>query len=330
MICGMKHFVLHIQGCGGAGVPALSYKKVNQTTKRAWNVRVVWRNRFFIFGLCFFREWFVSFKNRSLPCSRVQTGTRCRLVAAPNLHPPKISPKCSEKKVNETIVTQNCSCRFMSNGWKCWNWLACDIVDKWLKHGHGENVSSWQIFEMLKLPPPKKNTFSHSSALANLPPTNASEKLLQIAGDLQIRQIVENAKMGWHAKLMANGWKMDMPKILKLVDMWDCWQIVEMWKWHTKRSLIAAANKFMTRTVGINSMFFHFPIPARQERCSAHPNSSCQPLHAHDVGAVWFLPPKPQTVLAKTYFHPSPIDERSLIVNMSTCDHVVCNKPWLD
>ena len=156
MICGIKHFVLHIQRCGGAGVPALSYKKVNQTTKRAWNVRVVWRNRFFIFGLCFFREWFVSFKNRSLPCSRVQTGTRCGLVAAPNLHPPKISPKCSEKKVNETIVTQNCSCRFMSNGWKCWNWLACDIVDKWLKHGHGENVSSWQIFEMLKFPPKKK------------------------------------------------------------------------------------------------------------------------------------------------------------------------------
>ena len=105
--------------------------------------------------LCFFREWFVSFKNRSLPCSRFQTGTRCGLVAAPNLHPPKISPKCSEKKVNETIVTQNCSCRFMSNGWKCWNWLACDIVDTWLKHGHGENVSSWQIFEMLKLPQKK-------------------------------------------------------------------------------------------------------------------------------------------------------------------------------
>ena len=163
------------------------------------------------------------------------------------------------KKVNETIVTQNCSCRFMSNGWKCWNWLACDIVDKWLKHGHGENVSSWQIFEMLKLPPQKKNTFSHSSALANLPPTNASEKLLQIVGDLQIRQIAENVKMGWHAKLLANGWKMDMVKILKLVDMWDCWQIVEIWKLQKKRSLIAAANKVMTRTAGINYILFHFP-----------------------------------------------------------------------
>ena len=54
------------------------------------------------------------------------------------------------KKVNETIVTQNCSCRFMSNGWKCWNWLACDIVDKWLKHGHDENVSSGQMNEMFK------------------------------------------------------------------------------------------------------------------------------------------------------------------------------------
>ena len=33
---GIKHFVLHIEGCGGAGAPALSpYKKVNQTTKRA-------------------------------------------------------------------------------------------------------------------------------------------------------------------------------------------------------------------------------------------------------------------------------------------------------
>ena len=50
-----------------------------------------------------------------------------------------------------------------------------------------------------------KKTFSYLSALANLPPTNASEKLLHIVGDLQIRQIVENAKMGWHAKLMANG-----------------------------------------------------------------------------------------------------------------------------
>ena len=48
--------------------------------------------------LCFFREWFVSFKNRSLPCSRCQTGTRCGLVAAPNLHPQKNSPTCSEKK----------------------------------------------------------------------------------------------------------------------------------------------------------------------------------------------------------------------------------------
>ena len=198
---------------------------------------------------------------------------------------------------------------------EAWTWWKCQFL-----------TNLWNV----EITPQKKNTFSHSSALANLPPTNASEKLLQIVGDLQIRQIAENVKMGWHAKLLANGWKMDMAKILKLVDMWDCWQIVEMWKWHTKRSLIAAANKVMTRTVGINSMFFHFPIPARQERCSAHPNSSCQPLHAHDVGAVWFLPPKPQTVLAKTYFHPSPIDERSLIVNMSTCDHVVCNKPWLD
>ena len=33
---GIKHFVLHIEGYGGAGAPALSpYKKVNQTTKRA-------------------------------------------------------------------------------------------------------------------------------------------------------------------------------------------------------------------------------------------------------------------------------------------------------
>ena len=123
MICGIKHFVLHIQGCGGAGVPALSYKKVNQTTKRAWNVRVVWRNRFFIFGLCFFREWFVSFKNRSLPCSRVQTGTRCGLVAAPNLHPPKISPKCSEKKWVKRLwlkIVHVVSCQMVENveiGW---------------------------------------------------------------------------------------------------------------------------------------------------------------------------------------------------------------------
>ena len=192
MICGIKHFVLHIEGCGGAGVPALSYKKVNQTTKRAWNVRVVWRNRFFIFGLCFFREWFVSFKNRSLPCSRVQTGTRCGLVAAPNLHPPKISPKCSEKKVNETIVTQNCSCRFMSNGWKCWNWLACDIVDKWLKHGHGENVSSWQIFEMLKLPPPKKK-----HVLPFVGPRQSSTHKC-------VRKIVANR---WRPPNSANCWK---------------------------------------------------------------------------------------------------------------------------
>ena len=58
---------------------------------------------------------------------------------------------------------------------------------------------------MLKLPPPQKKNDAHLSALANLPPTNASEKLLQIVGDLQIRPIAENVKMGWHAKLLANG-----------------------------------------------------------------------------------------------------------------------------
>ena len=160
--------------------------------------------------LCFFREWFVSFKNRSLPCSRVQTGTRCGLVAAPNLHPPKISPKCSEKKVNETIVTQNCSCRFMSNGWKCWNWLACDIVDKWLKHGHGENVSSWQIFEMLKLPPQKKtrSPIRRPSPIFHpqMRPKNCCKSLA-------------TSKFG---KLL---------KMLKWVGMRNCWQMVEKWTW---------------------------------------------------------------------------------------------------
>ena len=142
----------------------------------------------------------------------------------------------------------------LASCWKCWKGLACEIVGKWLKNGHGENL-----------------------------------------------------EIGWHVRLLTNRWNMEITKETfshcsrKQSHDQDCWH-----KLHS------------------------FPCPARQDRCSAHPNSSCQPLHAHDVGAVWFLPPKPQTVLAKTYFHPSPIDERSLIVNMSTCDHVVCNKPWLD
>ena len=192
-------------------------QKVNQTTKRAWNVRVVWRNRFFIFGLCFFREWFVSFKNRSLPCSRCQTGTRCGLVAAPNLHPPKISPKCSEKKWMKRLwlkIVHVVSCQMVENveiGWHAtlltngWSMdtVKMSVLDKSLK--------CWNY--------PKKNTFSHSSALANLPPTNASEKLLQIAGDLQIRQIVENV-IKWVG--MRNWWQM--------VEKWTC---LKSWNWLT-------------------------------------------------------------------------------------------------
>ena len=49
------------------------------------------------------------------------------------------------------------------------------------------------------------------------------------------------------AQAAKNSWwqmveKWTLAKILKLVDMWDCWQIFEMWNWHTKHSLIAAAN----------------------------------------------------------------------------------------
>ena len=46
-----------------------------------------------------------------------------------------------------------------------------------------------------------KKTFSYLAALANLPPTNASEKLLHIVGGLQIWQ-VENVERGWHAKFV--------------------------------------------------------------------------------------------------------------------------------
>ena len=69
-------------------------------------------------------------------------------------------------------------------------------------------------------------------------------------------------------------------KMLKWVGMRNCWQMVEKWTWwkswnwltceivdkslkygnyKRRRSLIAAANKVMTRTAGINYMFFHFP-----------------------------------------------------------------------
>ena len=67
----------------------------------------------------------------------------------------KNTSTCGKKTWMKRLCLKNGSCRFMSHCCKCWNWLACDIVDKWFKHGHGENVSCWQIFEMWKLP--KKN-----------------------------------------------------------------------------------------------------------------------------------------------------------------------------
>ena len=60
-------------------------------------------------------------------------------------------PCVSPKKGCIQNVVKKIQCRFMSHCCKCWNWLACDIVDKWFKHGHGENVSCWQIFEMWKI-----------------------------------------------------------------------------------------------------------------------------------------------------------------------------------
>ena len=191
MICGIKHFVLHIQGCGGAGVPALSYKKVNQTTKRAWNVRVVWRNRFFIFGLCFFREWFVSFKNRSLPCSRVQTGTRCGLVAAPNLHPPKISPKCSEKK-------------WMKRLWlKIVHVVSCQMVENVEIGWHATLLTNGWSMDMVKM-----SVLDKSLKCWNYPPKK--KHVLPFVGPRQssthkcVRKIVANR---WRPPNSANCWK---------------------------------------------------------------------------------------------------------------------------
>ena len=209
MICGIKHFVLHIEGCGGAGVPALSYKKVNQTTKRAWNVRVVWRNRFFIFGLCFFREWFVSFKNRSLPCSRVQTGTRCGLVAAPNLHPPKISPKCSEKKSEWNDCDSKLFMSFhvkwlkmlklvgMRHCWQmveAWTWWKCQFL-----------TNLWNV----EITPKKtRSPIRRPSPIFHpqMRPKNCCKSLA-------------TSKFG---KLL---------KMLKWVGMRNCWQMVEKWTW---------------------------------------------------------------------------------------------------
>ena len=191
MICGIKHFVLHIEGCGGAGVPALSCKKVNQTTKRAWNVRVVWRNRFFIFGLCFFREWFVSFKNRSLPCSRVQTGTRCRLVAAPNLHPPKISPKCSEKK-------------WMKRLWlKIVHVVSCQMVENVEIGWHATLLTNGWSMDMVKM-----SVLDKSLKCWNYPPKK--KHVLPFVGPRQssthkcVRKIVANR---WRPPNSANCWK---------------------------------------------------------------------------------------------------------------------------
>ena len=87
---------------------------------------------------------------------------------------------------------------------EAWTWWKCQFL-----------TNLWNV----EITPPKKNTFSHSSALANLPPTNASEKLLQIAGDLQIRQIVENV-IKWVG--MRNWWQM--------VEKWTC---LKSWNWLT-------------------------------------------------------------------------------------------------
>ena len=221
-----------------------------------------------------------------------------------------------KKNVNETIVPQKWFMSFhvtllqmlklvgMRHCWQMvqtWTWWKCQLLTNlW-------NVETTQ-----------KKTFSHLSALANLPPTNASEKLLHIVGDLQIRQVVENVKMGWHAKLLANGWKMDMVKILKLVDMWDCWQIVEIWKLQKKRSLIAAANKVMTRTAGINYILFHFP----QGKIAAAPIqtlhvSHCTPmtLELYD----FYLRNLRQSLQKPTSILPPLMNGHSLLI----CRHVI-------
>ena len=80
--------------------------------------------------------------------------------------------------------------RLLTNGSNM-DMVKMSVVDKSLKCGN--------------YPKKKRKTFSHLSALANLPPTNAPEKLLHIVGDIQNRQVVENVKMGWNAKLLANG-----------------------------------------------------------------------------------------------------------------------------
>ena len=120
----------------------------------------------------------------------------------------KNTSTCGKKTWMKRLCLKNGSCRFMSHCCKCWNWLACDIVDKWFKHGHGENVSRWQIFEMWKLPQKQRSPICRPSPIfrPQMRPKNCCTSLA-------------TSKFG---KLL---------KMLKWVGMRNCWQMVEKWTW---------------------------------------------------------------------------------------------------
>ena len=194
MICGMKHFVLHIQGCGGAGVPALSYKKVNQTTKRAWNVRVVWRNCFFIFGL----SDYVFLENGSCP---LKTGPCHVLVFKRALGVGWWQHQiCIHQKFRPNVQKK----KWMKRLWlKIVHVVSCQMVENVEIGWHATLLTNGWSMDMVKM-----SVLDKSLKCWNYPPKK--KHVLPFVGPRQssthkcVRKIVANR---WRPPNSANCWK---------------------------------------------------------------------------------------------------------------------------